>query len=552
MSLPNKIINNIIKNFFALMMVIGCLLTSCKKDKEIDKEDQDKGADSIVVTTTDPILLHADSLFYFAKDVYLWNTDLPTYQVFKPQQYANSNDELSGLDKELFAITRYAINSETGLPYEYYANDPDGTSKYSFIDDLSAASSSAFHAKEKSQIDDNGYAKDLGIEFGLYGTDTNYDIYLLYVFPNSPAGKAGLKRGDIITTINGKSVGSNFDNDYSSIINGLYTSSSVSLKGTKLGGGSFSTTLSVTSYQANSVLADTIYKAGTKNIGYLAFYQFTDPEHGDIELDNVFSKFKTSNVDNLIVDLRFNGGGYVATAEYLINLIAGAKLNGKIMFKEYYNNDLQQGKFNYLQTLPYLDDNNKIELKNNGDTVTYADLDYTVAKNTSNFKSLGNSLSNINTVVFIVSSGTASASELVINNLKPYLTVKLVGDSTTYGKPVGFFPIRIGKYDVYYSMFQTKNSNGEGSYFNGMLSDEKRTDNPKYALGDLNEDCIYSAYYFLNNNSFPTKNNTKASLKSRTSPVSTTLKQLSSAQKNLREFRFQGMLEKRNRLVIKK
>ena len=77
---------------------------------------------------------------------------------------------------------------------------------------------------------------------------------------------------------------------------------------------------------------------------------------------------------------------------------------------------------------------------------------------------------SLSKVYFIISSSTASASELLINNLKPYMDVRLIGPSKTHGKPVGFFPIENGEWYVFPVSFRTVNKNGEGNYYNGFTS----------------------------------------------------------------------------------
>jgi hypothetical protein len=131
---------------------------------------------------------------------------------------------------------------------------------------------------------------------------------------------------------------------------------------------------------------------------------------------------------------------------------------------------------------------------------TLFDDDYTVSGNTTTFQKKGN-LSGVKNIVFIVSKNTASASELVINSLKPIITVKLVGE-TTYGKPIGFFPITLeNKYDVYFSMFETRNSKDAGGYYTGMVPDktgyEFATDDTMYDFGSVKDDCTATAIGLL-------------------------------------------------------
>ena len=102
-----------------------------------------------------------------------------------------------------------------------------------------------------------------------------------------------------------------------------------------------------------------------------------------------------------------------------------------------------------------------------GRTYNYTQFDYSVAGNALNFKKEG-SLNISGKVFFIVTGSSASSSELVINNLRPHMNVQLIG-TKSYGKPVGFFDIRINKYELYVPQFVTKNSAGQGDYFDGML-----------------------------------------------------------------------------------
>jgi C-terminal processing protease CtpA/Prc len=201
-----------------------------------------------------------------------------------------------------------------------------------------------------------------------------------------------------------------------------------------------------TKYTSNPVLKDTVLTTANVKVGYLAYARFSTTENSEAVLNAAFAKFSVQNVENLIIDLRYNGGGYVSTARQLINLIAPVSLNGSLMFSETYNSMMQNGQATILKNQPVRDQNNKI-IYQNGKMVTYADYSYAKSTNSFNFSKLGN-LNNVKKVVFIVGGGTASSSELVINCLKPHIDVKIVG-AQSYGKPVGFFPIRIDKYDVY-------------------------------------------------------------------------------------------------------
>ena len=129
--------------------------------------------------------------------------------------------------------------------------------------------------------------------------------------------------------------------------------------------------------------------------------------------------------------------------------------------------------------------------------LTLADDNYTIAANTTVFSKKG-ALAGVSNVVFIVTRNTASASEIVINSLKPYMNVKLLGD-TTYGKPVGFFPVTLeNRYQIFVPNFETRNARNEGGYYTGMLPDVlDEYDDPAYVFGDERENYLSRALNVL-------------------------------------------------------
>lgn len=473
------------------------LLAACKKDKALPKEVGP-------TPTTNRNELTKDSMFLYAKEVYLWNDALPTYAVFNPRSFSKSSDNLSNLNQELFAITRYGKNTLTGLPYEYNPEEITET-KYSFIEDLVAEGKLAVLKNSKSNIDFNGEGDDLGFSLALTGYRNNYKIYLRFSSPGSPAALAGLGRGDYINNINNKSLGTDFDSE-ESYINEAINQNTIKIGGKKRNGDSFNVTLNKTKYTSSPIFKDTVLITGSKKIGYLAYARFTDDENSFAPLTAVFSRFSAAGVSDLVIDLRYNPGGYVNTAEHLINLIAPSSLNGKTMFEQTYNATMQAGKATILKNQPLRDQQGKI-LYDNGRMLTYADESFKKADNKTVFSKEG-ALDNISKVVFITTDGTASSSELVINSLKPFLTVKTVG-STSYGKPVGFFPIRIDKYDLYLSSFFTTNANGEGNYFAGIKPDAERDDDVENDFGNPNEESLSAAISFLTDGKFTTSTSIK-------------------------------------------
>jgi len=151
--------------------------------------------------------------------------------------------------------------------------------------------------------------------------------------------------------------------------------------------------------------------------------------------DSVWMKFAQENIDEMILDLRYNGGGLIRVAGQLSTQIAGAAVEGEV-FVDYKHNDKQQGQ-------------NRTSYFSLGAGIEKMDLDK---------------------VVVLTSRGSCSASELVINALEPFINVVTVGDNTC-GKPVGMYPTDVCDYVVFAINFETVNAEGTGGYFDGLEVD---------------------------------------------------------------------------------
>ncbi len=508
------------------VLALSLLVTatwSCKKDKLSNPE--------IPPPTTDRTELTKDSIYLYAKQVYLWNSALPTYEKFKPRSYSSLTDILLG-------IASNAINPLTGKSYEYWEYF-DEEPKFSYIDDSDVTNGSiAILPQKKSYVDLDGSANDIGLGLAYVGLSRNNDyiVYVKYVSPGSPAANLNIKRGTVINKINGRrygGIGSDFYTEIDDLIDDI-DKATVQLNITNLQNVTSDLTLSKASYISSPIYKDTVFVRGASNIGYLAYARFSDEENSEAALNNVFANFAAKNVNSLIIDLRYNGGGYVATAEKLINLIVPQEYNGQLLFTETYNATMQAGKADLLKNQFYKDEN--------GRSQSYAGSysgNWTksfVSKASSNY------LSNIRKVVFIVSNSTASSSELVINSLRGLggIDVKLVGKQT-FGKPIGFFPIRIDKYDVYYSMFETKNAKGFGGYYDGMAVDKDVYDDYDNEFGDPTENNTAAAIAYILTGSFP------ADIQSKSAEPAKILQ----TEKAIQRDGFKGMIETPARLFRK-
>lgn len=431
------------RSLYFLLFLSVFVFPSCKKDKKTTNNNPSK--------TGTTLQLIQDSIYLYAKEDYLWYSSLPSYSTFNPRGFTGG-DDLTTLTNEVNALSQIAINPATGQPYEYYADAP-GEAKYSFIDDGSVSAEL------------NGVRGDFGFA-PLYNLVN--DLRVKYVYPGSPADLAGIKRGYQITSINGRTAlsydgpgyGTGTSANLNYVINAYSNSNTISMTLMKPDGSTLTVNnMSVANYTVNPVLYHNTYDEGNGHIvGYIVFNSFTSDANADPQLTAAFNDFESKGVTDLVVDLRYNGGGYVSTAEYLDNLIVPAAKSGSLMYNTYYNNTLQNGQ--------------EVLLKNqtrkdpvSGQDYTYADFSYSVADNSVNFTKVG--ALNISRVFFIITGSTASASELTINNLRPELDVQFIGEQS-YGKPVGFFDIDINKYQLYIPEFSTQNSANQGGYYDGF------------------------------------------------------------------------------------
>lgn len=438
------------------------LFSACKKNKAKPDDSVDNSVPA-GGSTLDKI---KDSIILYARENYYWYDQLPTYTAFNPRAITGSTD-LDALQAEVNKLSQYAINPTTHSAYEYYYREP-GEAKYSFIDEgetstrLSAVISGDF-----------GFAP-------FYNPYDATDLRIKYVYKGSPADLANIKRGYRIMSINGRTaLDATVDANIDFLVNAYAESSTITMQLKRPDNSLFTVTLNTSNYKINPVITHKEFNLGTgKKVGYIVFNSFVSLKSAQDTLSNVFQTFATDGVTDLVVDLRYNGGGYVETAEYLSNLIAPSSATNSIMYTAYYNSILTSGEEKLLDKQWRRDDNNK--------PYNYGQVDYSVAGNTIHFKKEGSL--NVNRVYFIVTEATASASELTINNLRAVsgLNVQLIG-GTTYGKPVGFFDIDIDKYEMYIPEFETKNGNNQGGYYSGMTP-ASTTYPGKYAVDDLTKD----------------------------------------------------------------
>lgn len=476
------------KLFYFILILSAGMISACKKDKGPGKNNIPGKPTNPNDTALTKFELTQDSIYLYAKEVYYWNNSLPDYNAFNPRQYTVGSTDLDKFTSEIDAYTQLSKNpANHNLPYEYDFFNP-GSSKYSFIDD--------------GEVDGelNATKGDFGLNY-FYNSYT--DIRVSLVYPNSPADEAGLKRGDEILAVNNnKNIYiTNIEdpaNDpgYRFVSNALNQGSTVTLQ-IRNPSGTKTVTLNSKTYTVNPIIYTNTYTLKNGRVaGYLVFNSFVSNIHA--QLDAVFSNFAANHVTDLIIDLRYNGGGDVETSSYLSNLIAPSSVSGSVMNTTYWTTNLQNDNYPLLKK--------KIGTKPAGwFKPTYPDQ-------IEKFSKAG--AVNVNRVFFLITGNTASASELTINNLKPKMDVQLIGD-TTYGKPVGFLSkLTINGHYLYTPEFETKNSAQEGGYYAGMPPNGTTAMGGVYKgkqiyedivtdFGDKNETLLHQAIGYIETNAYP-------------------------------------------------
>jgi carboxyl-terminal processing protease len=316
---------------------------------------------------------------------------------------------------------------------------------FSFI--TTAASNDAFYSD--SQF--------IGYGFGNQTTAT--EIRVLQVYDDSPASEAGLSRGDRITSVNGRSVPAMVaDNTIGGAFGAAEIGVATTIEWETQAGARRNARMVKRLVTIPTVSLTSVVDIDGRKVGYLFFRNFVQPSTA--ALTEAFAALKTAGATELVLDLRYNGGGLVDVAVHLASLIGGTRTNGQVMLNYVHNDRIGP-----------------------------------ILNKTTRFANPEQAL-NLQRLVVITTRGSASASELVINSLRPYIPVTIIGD-TTYGKPVGQYGLRFCDKVLYPVAFSIKNANLEGDFFDGLAVDCAAGDDYTHQLGDSAEASFAEALTFI-------------------------------------------------------
>jgi len=358
-------------------IIFSMLLAGCTKDDDIVADGTSTTDTESTETSAD--YTPVDEWMYDNMSLYYyWNTSLP------------SDVSVADYPEDFFYELLYS------------------TDRFSFVTDDAAGLLEEFSG--------NTLALGFSPAFGKFSNSDQVFMIVEYVYEGSSASQQGLKRGDIILKIDGQYL--NTDNYYD-----LYSQTggySVTL-GAYIDGTIYETSttydISATYLSLDPVIHYEVKEINGIKIGYLVYVEFIS---GDNDLflnamDEVMGNLKSQGITELVVDLRYNPGGELTAAQHLASLLAPASAtsSGEAFVTFNYNDDLQNY---FLRTEGSNSDNLKMSLEANSNNP------------------------GLNRVFFLTTGGTASASELVINGLEPYMDVTIIGEPT-YGKYYGSYVI---------------------------------------------------------------------------------------------------------------
>jgi len=424
-------LNDLIR--FGAIILIFALLFNCKKDNVSTKVPT-----NVVIKDTSIVNRF---IYTGLQTYYLWEDSIPNLKATKYNNADTLNAYLNSYNDPQKFFTSLLYQSGTVDKWSFLVNDSTTISNWIA-----------------------GISQTLGIDIGWYNLKGTSNVFgLVHYVYGSPAAEAGIKRGDVFMKINDQQL--TVSNYYSLFYenSGSYKLSFGTLTGNNTTGHTLTlngrtVTMTAVTLQENPILMDTVLTVGNYKVGYLVYNGFNSDF--DLQLNQVFQDFKSAAIDKLIVDLRYNGGGSVQTATYLASMIYGTATS-KVFYTEQYNPFVQAY---YQSTDPTSLSNNFVSQ---------------IAATSTTAATPINAL-NLSSLYVIMTDGTASASELLINGLTPYMNVFKVG-SNTVGKYVASVTIQdwetngtVNPKDPYVMqpiIVRIANSQGVTNFRNGLTPD---------------------------------------------------------------------------------
>lgn len=410
---------------------LALALFNCSKSDEPTVETI---PDPVVV---EPITLNSDINDFIwggMNEVYLWQGQVPNL----------SDTKFTTQDQYYTFLNNYTTPEAL---FDALLYQKDVVDKFSYLVDDYVALENSFQ----------GISTSNGLDFGLVRLSGSNDIfgYVRYVANNSDASTKSISRGEFFLTVNEQQLTiSNYQNLLFGS-NNTYTLGMADIANNTIALNGKTVELTKTEFTESPIQINKVIDANGTKVGYLMYNQFI--ANFDEALNNAIGQLKTDGITELVLDLRYNPGGSVNTAILLSSMITG-QFTGSVFSKEIWNSRYQS----------YFEANDPSSL-----------INYFVDKLNNNTPL--NTL-NLSKVYILTTEGSASASELVINCLEPYINVVQIGTATTgkYTASVTLYDSdNYGrtnanpnhKYAMQPLVLKSANSNGATDYFNGLTPD---------------------------------------------------------------------------------
>lgn len=358
------------------------------------------------------------------RDIYFWNASLP--QAVDLGDFATPEDLLA------FLTSFEPLDS------------------FSFIN--SAAADAQFF----------GEGQFAGFGFGYqYGQDDS--ARLRFVYAGSPAADAGFERGQQILAIDEQTVASLGPSGLADAFGPSEIDVTRRFSMRRIDGTEYDVDVTKEVVTIDPVPQARLIDTASGQVGYLELSTFISTAEG--EFSAAFEEFAAAGVTDLVLDLRYNGGGLVSIAELLGDYLVGASANGLVFSKTIFNS-------------------------NN-----------TARNSTDSFRRLLSSLA-LSRLVVIATGHTASASELIINGLEPHAEVVIVA-ADTFGKPVGQVGIEFCEKILRPTAFEKVNALDQGGFFDGLPVDCPAADDLETPIGDAADPALQTSLAYLANGACP-------------------------------------------------